>query len=179
MSSKIRTPFRGEKLEGGLGEWGGDPRRYETLPAARDMLDKEPFQGTARPPDPMSVPGRMVPREILSEKDLPAGVVIPEITRFARARLITDVNVTTPTRLDMQLDQRIEVLIWNFSTQIVWINFTEQVTRVGLGIPLAAVTVAGAYDGGHLSWDCKPTLQFWAIAAAGAANEVLIVEGAR
>ena len=173
-----RGPFRGEPAQGlALGEWGGDPRVYSSLPTAEELTGDQPFQKGLRPPGGYSQPGKMSGTSILKEKDLVPVRNVREIARVARARLV--ILGLQQLRLDVPLPQRIDILLWNMSTQIVWVNFTQQSTAVGLGIPLPAVSAAGQYDGGSFAWEVKEDVQFWGVAAAAGNNEVLVVEGAR
>jgi len=161
----------------GLGEYMGDPRVYQTEPSVEDLQPSQPFQSTPRParksvgtqPGYSSAP--------VDERLLDFINTIPATIKKAVMTPVL-VNAATPIRIDTGLAGRKDILIANMSDQVVWWNFISAVA-VGSGLPLAANSVAGNFTGATFSGDFAPEVEFWAIAAAGAANLVVVIEGVR
>lgn len=175
-----RSPFRGESLRGGaaLGEALHDPRIYHNEPRAQDLAPAAPFQ-------PSSVPGTpRVAAELGRDGTPPDWQRLQDFIRTLP--MIIDRAIMTPrlvgnaraVQLDMPIKNRIEILIANMSDNVIWWGFDSSVAANG-GLPLAANTVAGNFTGASFTGNFTENVEFWAIAAAGAANLVVMIEAAR
>ncbi len=95
------------------------------------------------------------------------------------------VGSTQAVRIDIALHNRIDIVIQNMSDVVVWIDTQSGVRaaavagQLGVGYPLAPNAVANGYNGGFFGLACRENVQFWAIAQAGANNELVVIEAAR
>ena len=178
----MNTPVGREAPDDGLGEYMGNPRVFQVLPHAAEVIQDSPsgpMQVRSRPRTPTTGvdAGRL--RQQIVDADIAIQRTIPQIAEQIEITFRQNVNVTTPTRLDTGLAHRVEITIVNQSINILWVNKSAQVTAVNVGIPIPGASAAGAFDGGSLVWSVTEDVEFWGIMSADAANDILILEGGR
>ncbi len=192
MPRRRGSPFRGggmmnipvgrEAPDDGLGEYMGNPRVFQVLPEAAEVIQDSPsgpMQVRSRPMTPQVGldAGRF--RQEIVDADIGIQRTIAQIAEQAAITFRQDVNVTTAIRLDTGLAHRVEITIVNQSVNILWVNLAQQITAVNVGIPVPGASAAGAFDGGSLVWAITEAVEFWGIMSADAANDILILEGGR
>ena len=172
-----KQPFRGSELgglggAGDLGEHRGNPERYAVEPVSGDVQQHEyPGKGLG--------PGTASKRKIIEDERLDLEqirtLVAADDSAIVTARLLG----VAPLRIDSGIKNRTSILIANMSDVVVWVGTNGQGLGANSGYPLAANAPAGSYNGGTISMDVSERTQFWAVAAGGAANLVVVIESAR
>lgn len=162
-------PARGRSIPKGLIQQPGVP-----IPA-EELVDKmiqtgEPDESRSRLTE-----GEM--RRIIDETKLPAQLAVTQTPRVILPTL-RRVGVNA-VQLDTDLEDRIDILIWNVSDVLIWINTSRNITAAANGIPLASNTAVGAYDGASISIECTKEVEWYGVAAGGANNLVVVIESAR
>ena len=171
-----KQPFRGTEI-GGLGNVGehvGDPRRYRVDPDTGKLVLVQ-----LGPPEKGLGPGKPSTRKVIEDE-------VEQLTNIY-SRTAPDQNaIITPNQvgvaivqIDSGISGRTSILISNMSNVVIWVNTHPQGLGVNRGIPLAANAPAGGFNGGTLSMDVSEHVKFWAVAAGGAGNLVVVVESAR
>ena len=161
----------------GLGEHEGDPRRYVTEPGVAE--DAELLKGLFRSKRASS-PSRqraLDPIEVIREYGMRT---VRTIEMGARMIDISPryISNTKSLRVDAGLQSRKDILIVNMSAQVIWVN-TRPMISTNDGFPLGPISAAGKYDGGSLSVDATSDVYWYAIAAAGVNQQIIVVESAR
>jgi len=170
-----KHPFRGSELGGlgALGEHVGDPRRYSIDPKSGDLIQEGyPEKGLG--------PGKPSTRKVIEDERQQLRWIRSLVAPDDRV-VITPKQIGTakPERLDIGIENRTSILIVNMSDQDVWINTTGNNLGANRGYPLASNAPAGAFNGGSIAIDVSERTSFWGVAAAGAANLVVVIESAR
>lgn len=185
MAKKRPKLFQTGELGGrggseGLGEHVGQPDRYEVRPTAAEVLKvaKYKMRGMQKgvPPghlrqtggDPMKTTDEKIAAVVEAAEIIPSQMVI---------RTIVDLT-TAVQSIDTALAKREEILIANMSDVVIWINTIPQVAA-NIGLPLAASAPAGSMNGGVFTAQIDENVRFYAIAAGGANNMLVVIETAR
>ena len=179
-----------------MGELLAQPRRFVTRPGYKDVLPKQqsPFStlpaespgaaATSRPPveDVSQLPLEEVER-LISRPSLPGlGGVLPYAGKVDTREIVPDqliirnvwIDNARIWRIDKSITNRNGILIANKSDVVIWFNTTSTVSAA-VGVPLAASNPAGGYNGEIFAADVDDTIEFWAIAGAGAGPHMLVV----
>lgn len=169
--------MRGRPSEGTMGEHVGDPRRYVSEPGVAEDVDlvKGIFKSNRE-----SAPARkreMDPVEVVRDYNQRWVFNIPVTSKLVT---ITPrfIGSTKSLRIDSGIALRKDILIQNMSDQVVWIN-TRPLVGANDGMPLGANSAAGKYDGASISIDASSDVWWYARAAGGSNNLIVVTETAR
>lgn len=175
-----KGPFSGRPMTGmGIGNLGnlGDQaqaaEKYIVEPGHRDQVSQHaPIR--AGGPD---VPKTRNPALDILKRDADLSSTVSLLPADRVSIMVRNIS-TTATRIDVGLLDRTDVLIANMSDVVIWIN-THGKVGANLGFPLAPNTEVGAYNGGTFAMECTKNVEWYAVAASGATNMIIIVEAAR
>ncbi len=170
-----RGPFAAKTMLGLGGSGMGDQPQAIEAGKHRSEPDEHGLPHRAGAPD---VPAARTPPLDILKGDSKFQRVVSMMPAQRISIMDRSIGSTKPVRIDVGIKDRTDVLIANMSDVVIWINTHSQYSS-GLGYPLAPNTEAGAYNGGTLSIECTKDVEWYAIGASGAANLVVIVEGAR
>ena len=163
-------------LEPGLHDSPGDGQRYDVAPRTEELV-KGGVSQAQRPTSelrPVSSRGR----EDLKKRDIAVARTREDsCTHVAITNTILAAG--TVQRIDTAPKGRKDILIFNYSDVVIWVNTTNMV-GADHGVPLAANSAAGLMDGGRLEMsDIEESVKFYATAATGTGNKVVVIETAR
>lgn len=180
--AKQKGPFRAGEALRGLGEHVGNPERYTVRPTIQSVMEGPIKAQTGMPLEKFMRTTKGKQRQVIDERLIEA---VRSFEETSRQLIITPRSIgLAPDRLDVGISHRKDILIMNMSNNVIWIDTSSKVAApvvglIGTGLPLAANATPNGYNGARLRGDVNEEVEFWGVAAAGAANLVMVIEAAR
>lgn len=168
----------------GLGEDFNRARDTKLIgPKLQEVVERMEPPKRKRPPIP-SEPKRRGPTGPGTSKN-GTGLIktVRSITVIPDDVIISNFQVAgaTPTRVDVGLSNRTDILIANMSLSPVWVNTVSTINPNGVifvGVPLKAMSGANQFDGGVMRLSITEQTRFWAQATAPGNFLVVTIETA-
>ncbi len=170
-----KGPFSGKPMSG-MGNLGDQNQAVEKLisePGFREKVTQHAPIRAGGPP----IPETRRPQIDILKRDSDKSSTVSMLPADRVSIMVRKIG-TTATRIDVGILDRTDILIANMSDVVIWIN-THGKVGVNLGYPLAPNTEAGAFNGGTYAMECTKNVEWYAVAASGADNLVIITEAAR
>lgn len=179
-----KGPFNAVPMDGigDLGEQQQARQKYLHEPGRLEDFAKSAFQTSKTPPkSPTHRSPKLDPLEVIGESTMrgsPVERVLP-LTRASRIEIMyRTIGATKPLQIDVEMKDRTDILIANMSDVVIWLN-THTQFGANRGYPLAPNTAAGAFNGATLAVECTEKVKWYAIAASGATNAIVVIEASR